>query len=173
MEKPETSDKKIEIIIRCIHPNLNWAAQQGSDYSKAYIAMTTLVEDYHAKVKSSILCRSQFFKDIIEKDSLILAKGKAIEIKITARKHQVSIESLFSCLDYLDHFNFIEIEINRKNMLSLLVTSNFLKISSLENYCAEYISNHITSSYIVDIAIISNQIKKIKLLNKAYMWDIF
>ena len=32
MEVPELSDKKVEVIIRCIHPNLNWKAQEGPDY---------------------------------------------------------------------------------------------------------------------------------------------
>ena len=131
--------------------------------------MTTLIEDFRAKLKSKILCRSQFFKTIIEKDLLVLAKGKAIEIKITARKHQVSVESILICLDYLDHLNFMELDVNPKNMLSLVVTSNFLKISSLENYCVEYVSNNITTKNIVDATNIAFQIKNHKLLDKTYM----
>ena len=131
--------------------------------------MSTLVEDFRVKVKSKVLCRSQFFKNIIEKDLQVLAKGKAIEIKITARKHQVSVETLLLCMDYLDHCSFIEIEINTKNMLSLLVTSNFLKITSLEAYCVEYISNNINASNLVETTNAAYQVKNLKLLDKVYM----
>lgn len=131
--------------------------------------MATLVEDYRIKVKSSILCRSSFFKGVIEKDPQVLAKGKAIEVKITARKNQISVESMLTCLDYLDHLNFIEIDITPKNMITLLVTSNFLKISSLENYCVEYISSNVSSSNLVDVTSTAYQIKNLKLLDKTYM----
>ena len=90
-------------------------------------------------------------------------------MKITARKHQISVDSMLSCLDYLDHLSFLEIDITSKNMLSLLVTSNFLKIASLENYCAEYISSNIYSTNIIDITYTAYQVKNLKLLDKAYM----
>ena len=131
--------------------------------------MTTLIEDFRIRVQSKILCRSQFFKTIIEKDPQVLAKGKAIEVKITARKHQISVDSMLYCLDYLDHLSFFEIDITSKNMLSLLVTSSFLKISSLENYCVDYISGNISSNNIVDITNTAYQVKNLKLLDKAYM----
>lgn len=131
--------------------------------------MTTLVQDYRIKVKSKILCRSNFFKTVIEKDPQVLAKGKAVEIKLTSRKNQVSVETILQCFDYLETLDFQDIEISVKNMLSLLVTSNFLKISSLENYCVEYISSNILASNIVDVANISFQVKNIKLLDKSYM----
>ncbi|OMJ69363.1 hypothetical protein SteCoe_32927 [Stentor coeruleus] len=99
-----------------------------------------------------------------------LAKGKAIEIKITARKHQVSVESLIACLDYLDHQSFFEVDINAKNMLSMLVTANFLKITLLENYCVEFVGNNIESNSIVDISNIAFQVKNMKLMNKAYLY---
>ncbi|OMJ69362.1 hypothetical protein SteCoe_32926 [Stentor coeruleus] len=63
MEQVESVDKKVEVIIRCIHPNLNWKPQEGPNYT-----MTTLVEDFRLKVSSKILSRSLFFKNVIEKD---------------------------------------------------------------------------------------------------------
>ena len=169
MENPEISDRKIEIVIRCIHPNLNWKPQEGPDYSNSHTAMSTLIEDYRAKIQSKILCKSHFFKSILEKDTQVFTKGKAIEIKLTSRKHQVSIESLLMCLNYLDHLSFFEVDIHSKNMLSLLVTSNFLKIDQLENYCADFVGNNIQAKHVVDIANIAGQIKNTKLLDKAYM----
>jgi hypothetical protein len=169
MELPETSDKKLDVVIRCIHPNLNWEPQEGPDYGTGYIEMTTLIEDFRVKIKSKILCRSQFFKTLIEKDFLIMTKGKPIEVKITAKKNQMNVESLLICLDYLDHLSFLEIEINPKNMLSLLVTSSFLKISSLENYCVDYVSSNIHATNLIDITNVAYQIKNLKLLDKTYM----
>lgn len=32
MDLPENSEKKVEVIVRCIHPNLNWKPQDGPDY---------------------------------------------------------------------------------------------------------------------------------------------
>lgn len=169
MEQVEPVDKKVEVIIRCIHPNLNWKSQEGPNYSNFHLAMATLVEDFRLKVSSKILSRSVFFKNVIEKDPNVLAKGKAIEIKITARKHQVSVESLIACLDYLDHQSFFEVDINVKTMLSMLVTANFLKITSLENYCVEFVGNNIESNSIVDVSNIAFQVKNLQLLNKAYL----
>lgn len=169
MDIPAQSDKEIEVVIRCIYPNLNWKAQEGPNYGTSYSDMTTLIEDYRAKVKSKILCLSQFFRSILEKDLQVFTKGKAIEIKITSRKHQVSIESLLICLDYLDHLSLLEVDIHSKNMLSLLVTANFLKIEQLENYCADFVGNNILAKHVVDVANIAAQIKNFKLLDKAYM----
>jgi len=132
--------------------------------------MSTLVEDYRAKVQSKILCRSNFFKNVIEKDSQVFNKGKAIEIKLTSRKHQVSVESVLMCLDYMDNLSLFEVDIHSKNMLSLLVTANFLKIEALENYCADFVGNNLKSKHVVDIANIANQIKNFRLLDKTYMY---
>jgi hypothetical protein len=169
MEPSPPSDPRIEVIIRCIHPNLNWKPQEGPDYSTRQTAMTTLVEDYRLRIRSSLLCKANFFKTIVEKDKLVVAKGKAIDIKLTARKNQVSIETLMMCFDYLDHESFFEIDINRKNMLSLLVTANFLNVPALENYCVDFVSNNFSVNNIVDIANMANQIKNLKLMDKAYM----
>jgi hypothetical protein len=169
MENPENSDRKIEVIIRCIHPNLNWTPQEGPDYSTFYPAMTTLVEDFRARVQSKILFRSAFFKAILEKDIQVFSKGKAIEVKLTSRKHQVSVESMLMCLDYLDHLSLFEIDIHRKNMLALLVTANFLKIEQLENYFADFVGNNLKSKHVIDIANIASQIKNFRLLDKAYV----
>lgn len=34
MDSPD--DSKVEIVLRCIYPNLNWKPEDGPDYSKPY-----------------------------------------------------------------------------------------------------------------------------------------
>lgn len=131
--------------------------------------MLTYLKEYNAKVPVSILVKSAFFKNIITKDKNILQKNKAIDIKLTARKHQVSIEALLSCLDYLDHSDFKLMDCNPSNMLSLLVTANFLGISELEQTITRFVLSNLKANNIVQTVNIALQTNNHKLLDEAYM----
>lgn len=116
-------------------------------------------------MKKPILCKSQFFRSTIEKKK---TSSQAIEIKLTSRKNQVSINSILQCLDFLDNQDQSLITITPKTMLSFLVTSNFLKIPELEALALDYIQTHISSKSIVPIAQIALQTKDKALLDKSY-----
>jgi len=131
--------------------------------------MLTYLKEYNAKVPVNILVKSAFFKNIITKDKNILQKNKAIDIKLTARKHQVSIEALLNCLDYLDHFDFKLMDCNPSNMLSLLVTANFLGVSELEQAITRFVLSNLKANNIVQIVNIALQTNNHKLLDEAYM----
>ncbi|CAG9330012.1 unnamed protein product [Blepharisma stoltei] len=162
---PENCEKKVEVMLRSIHPNLNPPEQEGPQYN-----MLTYVEDFNVRVKAKILARSNFFKEILIKDKNILQRNKAIEIKLTSRKNQVSIESTLTCLDYLDHQNFNLFDIQPKTMLSLVVTASFIKVQQLEDQIVEYISKYLNPSNLVEVISIASQIKNEILLEKCYIY---
>ena len=66
----------------------------------------------------------------------MLNEGKAIEVSVRqmtihVRANQVSLDSIMTCLEYLEHTDFGQVDYNQSNMFSLLVTANFLKVEAL------------------------------------------
>lgn len=105
---------------------------------------------------------------MLDEDPRIANEGKAIEIKITARRNQVSIDALLASIEYLTHMDYNQLEITPKNMLSYLVTANFLGIPPLEKEVAEFVGQHLTASNIVDALNISAQVNNWGLVDKCY-----
>lgn len=99
-------DAEVEIVLRCIHPNLKTESQSGPRYSTHYTELLTLLREFKVFVRAEVLLKSKFFADVLQQDPRILSEHKAIEVrntqlKITARKNQVNAEAILACLDYI------------------------------------------------------------------------
>lgn len=79
--------KIVQIHLISIHPNLNPPPLEGPEFGKIHSAMRTYIKDFTVSIKSHYLQHSKFLSSIIKQDPRIINEGKAIEIKLTARKH--------------------------------------------------------------------------------------
>jgi hypothetical protein len=173
-------DAEVEIVLRSIHPNLTAEPQTGPRYSTRYSELLTLVREFKVFVRVELLLKSKFFEEVLHQDPRILAERKAIEVrarqlKITARKNQVSIESILTCLDYLPSDNPEAVDVSSRQitpdtMLSVLVTSVFLKLKPLEDYVAKYIASQLTPATIVPTIKSAVQTGVKSLQHHCYVW---
>lgn len=117
---------------------------------------------------------------MLRQDPRILSENKAIEVrppqlKITARKNQVDLEAILACLDYLsqDDLEVVEVsatQLTLENMLSLLVTSVFLKLRQLEDHISQYCSAQIATHNIVVVLRAAVQAGNKALQHNCYVW---
>lgn len=68
----------------------------------------------------------------------------------------------------MTHMDYSQLEITTKNMLSYLVTANFLGIPPLEKEVADFVGQHLIASNIVDALNISAQVNNWGLVDKCY-----
>jgi len=158
-------DAEVEIVLRSIHPNLKTEEQTGPRFK-----LLTLLREFKSFVRTEVLLKSKFFADVLLQDSRILRESKAIELKITARKNQVSAESILACLDYLSTDDVDAIDLNPETMLSILVSSVFLKLKILEDHVAKYIASQLTPQSIVTILKTAIQAGHKSLQHHCYVW---
>jgi hypothetical protein len=129
----------LTIALRSIHPNKNPVIPEGEKK-----CLLTYIKDYRVTAKVKIVLKCPYFIEQIEAEPSILEDQLPIEIRMTAQKHQASVESILTCLEYLSNESTDSLEITTENMLSLLISANFLKIYNLEDYLAEYVGGHMT-----------------------------